>query len=204
MSCEGKLSAQLSKFEGLGSSVTLSKVVAAFFLLGNADVDGAHRISILAAVCHKDITRPPNAFVNELVRSVKYEEIAPVTRRCDQPRSNHFENGYANASNDTSAPDLSAAHASTLNLTRSPDRTARSPRPHSRHPCLCMSSEEAHQPKRNTACTKCEKCGHRYANYSKDGSLNAQTRRDRIVKQFELPSGFSKRHYIIQLRRASL
>lgn len=164
-------SAQVSKFNPLGSSVALSEATAALILLGNADVNSAQRISILAAASHNNITLSTNASVHEFVRSVRYEKIASVACQSAHPRNSDFRHGCANASNNASALNANAAHASTLNLIRSASKSGSFSLPQDPRSTLRMSSKEVQPAKRNRICSRRGKYGHWYADGYNNGSL---------------------------------
>lgn len=130
--------------------------MAVLFMLGSADVYSAQRILTLAAASHNDTTLSPDAFVDEIVRSVKYKRIAFVARQVDRPRSGHFENGYASASSDASALNANAARACPLNVTRPANSFSNSPLTHGRRSSHPISSKEVLQAKRNSICSTSE------------------------------------------------
>ena len=69
---EMRFGAQLSKFNSLGSSVSLSGSIAGLVLLANADVDSSQRISILAAAAPSDSSLTMASSTNDFIKSVTY------------------------------------------------------------------------------------------------------------------------------------
>lgn len=82
---ETRFEAQLSKFNALGSSVSLPESMSALVLLANSKVDSSQRISILAAASPKESKLLSTASIDDYVKAVKYEAIASVLRQCDRP-----------------------------------------------------------------------------------------------------------------------
>lgn len=58
--------------------------MAAIFMLGNSNVNGAQRISTLAAVSPHEERLMPQSSLDDYMKAVKYENIASVIRQYDK------------------------------------------------------------------------------------------------------------------------
>lgn len=144
---ESRFEAQLSKFNPLGSSVSLPKSISALVLLANLKVDSSQRISILAAAAPKESNLSTRASIEDYVKAVKYEAISSLLRQCHRPTNGDYSSKL------------------TVNWAFQPHLRPRNSRK--------MSHGQLIEMKGKTKCGKCGKYGHWYAEHESDGRLNA-------------------------------
>ena len=163
---ESRFEAQLSKFNALGSSVSLPESMSALVLLANSRVDSSQRISILAAAAPKESKLSSTASIDDYVRAVKYEAIASVLRQCDDSSSS-----------------VQSTHLSAFGGFQTPYR----PRPRR------MTRDQVLEMKGKTKCAKCGKYGHWHADHEDNGTLKANARSSdepitNMTNNFETPA----------------
>lgn len=84
---ESRFSAQLSKVNAIGSSISIVDSMAAFIMLSNADLDNNQRISVLSAGAPRQDQFTDMDDDDKFIRSIQYKAFASVIKQCDQKDS---------------------------------------------------------------------------------------------------------------------
>lgn len=81
-SYESRFNARKAKLATHGTDLSLHESVLAVMLLSNAGIDDAHRIQISALAVGK-IGVDQSMSKDQIIKSIKYETMASILRRCD-------------------------------------------------------------------------------------------------------------------------